>query len=329
LVYAHFHYRPYEEIVDFAKQKLRVELSDEEIEDHERLREFRGLGWHMIHYIVDGADAYYNQFRNAPRAISFPGLGERFAALGLVPPFAEFRLPPRTSEPSPSLIVIDEASTARVRGWAMNPEAPEKPLFLRFLVDGASVWEGVCDELRPDVRQGGHRTDRVGFDFKPPPDALAAGRPVLTIEDRDGIRLRMSVGGHVRHESVLTAIAERTEPGGPVYSHIDSFRNGRVQGWVLRTVLTPEGPRLLGRCTVALVNDGRIVTQAVADIDRADVAEAMKGEASCGFLIHAPRSMFSGASDRVFRLFVMPEWRELTGSPCIVAPCFACTDVRA
>lgn len=325
LVYAHFHYRPYEEVVEFAKQKLRVELSDEEIEDHARLREFRGLGWHMVHYVVDGAEAYYSQFRNSSEAVLFPGLGERFAAIGIEAPFSAFRLPPPpvASEPTPPHLVVDEASNARVRGWAMDSETPGEPLFLRFLVDGALVWNRACNELRPDVREGGHPTGRVGFDFKLPPDTLVPSRHVLTVEDREGAPLRMSVGGHVRREITLSSAVERTEPGSPVYSHIDSFRNGRVQGWALRTVSTPEGPRLLGCCTVALLHGDRIVTQAVADIVRADVAEAMQGEERCGFLIEVPRSLLSVGRNPVFRLFVMPERRELTGSPCVVAPSFA------
>jgi hypothetical protein len=320
LVYAHFHYRPYEEVVAFAKQKLRVELSDAEIDDHERLREFGGLGRHMVQYIVNGPEAYYRQFRNPPEAVRFPGLGERFARLGMDVPFGAFRLPPARTEhaPAPPHLVIDEASTSRVRGWALDPAASGEPLFLRFLVDGELVWQGVCDTERPDVREGGHPTDRAGFDFVPLPLSPAGSR-ILTIEDRNGTRLRMSVEGQGRREVVLATPVEQVEPGGTVHSHIDSFRNGRVQGWVLRTVATPEGPRRLGCCTVALVHDNRAVTQAVADIVRPDVAKAMHGEERCGFVIEVPRALLAADGSVVFRLFVMPERHEVAGSPCVVA----------
>jgi hypothetical protein len=321
LVYAHFHYRPYEEVVEFAKQKLRTELSEAEIENHAQLRNFRGLGWHMVHYVVDGPEAYYSQFRNVANAVAFPALGERFAAIGLAAPFGSFRLPPtpEAGSTTPPHLVIDEASTARVRGWAMDQFAPDEPMFLRFLLDGALVWEGACDQERPDVRVGGHPTDRVGFDFMPTRGAAAGEYRILTIEDRNGAQVRASMGGRARYEITLASAVERLEPRGEVYSHVDSFKSGRVQGWVLRTVSTPEGPRLLGCCTVVLVHSETVVTQTVADIVREDVAEAMQGEARCGFVIEVPRSLLSAS---VFRLYIMPESRELVGSPCVLAPSF-------
>ena len=314
LVYAHFHYRPYEEVVEFAKQKLRVELSDEEIEDHARLREFRGIGWHMVHYLVDGAEAYYRQFRDPSGTVSFPNLSERFAALGIEAPFFSFRLPPSEAAAAPHL-VVDEASTARVRGWALDPAAPEEPLSLRFLVDGGIAWEGVCDGIRLDVRDAGHAVDRVGFDFRlaiPP----GPGPHALTVEGKDGARLRMLVGGRPFAELLLEHVPAPADAGRASYSHIDSFRNGRVQGWVLRTVPTPERTRLLGGCTIALVHRGRVVAQATADLPRKDVADATGGEERCGFALDVPRALLS---EMVLRVFVMPDMLELNGSPCVAS----------
>ena len=320
LVYVHFHYRPYEEVVEFAKQKLRTRLSEEELADPARLHSYRGMGWHMVHYIENGPEAYYRQFRSPSRTVAFAGLGERFAQLGVEAPFAAFRLPPAPEEVQrPPRVIVDEASTSRLRGWAVDPTAPGEPVFLRFLVDGALAWEGACDGLRPDVRKSGQPTDRAGFDFRPGVEAPGKGEHILTIEDRNGNPVRMIIGGQVRQEAALVPAVERAGPGRPVYSHIDSFRNGRVQGWVLRTIPTPEGPRLLGRCTVALVHGNGVVTQAVADIVRPDVAKAMNGEERCGFLIEVPRSLQSPNTNAVFRLLVMPERQELTGSPCVVA----------
>jgi hypothetical protein len=64
------------------------------------------------------------------------------------------------------------------------------------------------------------------------------------------------------------------------------------------------------------------VAQAVAKLSRLDVAEAMEGEEQCGFVIDVPRSVLTSNKSSVVRLFIMPEQRELTGSPCILAPEF-------
>ncbi len=337
LVYAHFHYRPYDEVVAFAKQKLRVELSDDEIEDHTRLRQFRGLGWHMVHYIVDGAEAYYGQFREVPDPVHFPALGRQLSALGLAPPFEGFRLPPlaapAASAPPPTVLVVDEATTARVRGWSLNPQAPDEPVFLRFLVDGIAVWEGACRQLRPDVRAGGHPTDRVGFDFPVPQAALRRGPHRLTVEQRTGDAMQIAIDGTSRPEVKLAPAPPQAERAAEaetiIYSHIDSFRRGRVQGWALRRGLTTEGPCLLGACTVALVHDGRIVAEVVADAVREDVASSMQGEARCGFTLDVPHSLLQQSRNTVFRLFVMPERRELIGSPCLATSGFVTAQAQS
>ena len=327
LVYAHFHYRPYEEVVEFARQKLRMELTDAQIDNHDFLREFRGMGRHMVPYIVGGAEAYYSQFRNATRVIDFPDLEVHFGLLGLESPFRGFSLPPAPGLPAvaptaPPLLVVDEASTARVRGWAMDVKAPEVPLFLRFRLDGIQVWEGVCDQVRKDVRDGGHPSDRVGFSFQISDASLGHGGHELTIEDRDGSPVRMSFERSARFGITLRSVPRPVAVVPSIESHIDAFRNGRIQGWVLRAG-TPETPRRSGGCTVALVHEDRVVAHVKADSARFDVARAMQADPACGFVIEAPSSLLASNRRTVLRLFVMPEWLELNGSPCVAAPSFA------
>ena len=332
LVYAHFHYRPYEEVVEFARQKLRMELTDAQIDNHDFLREFRGMGRHMVPYIVGGAEAYYSQFRNPTRTVDFPELEEHFEVLGLASPFRAFRLPPApevsTPEapaivPAPPLLVVDEASTLRVRGWAMDATAPEEPLFLRFRLDGIQVWEGMCDQVRKDVRDGGHPSERVGFSFAIPDAALGHGDHELTIEDRNGSPVRMSFERSARFGITLRNVPKPVVVVPPIESHIDAFRNGRIQGWVLRNAGTSTAPRRSGGCTVALVHDERVVAQVKADLVRRDVARAMQSDEECGFVIELPASLLAVNRKAVLRLFVTPDWLELSGSPCITAPSFA------
>lgn len=443
IVYVHFHYRPYEEVHRFARQKLAAEMSAEELDDPERLRQFRGRGWHLVGYVLGGPESYYREIRNIHAPYAFPEILERFAAIGSEAPFSGFVLPPEPDasprdgmadqtvrkpcfavldevsvlrvrgwavDPAacdapvrarflvnglsvwegtcdgdrpdvrqsgqasahvgfafevppagspmerrtltaegpdgtpllllmdgqahdsiqlcqaeascdPPIVVIDEANASRIRGWSIDPGCSGEPVLLRFLIGGRIAWEGACDVLRPDLIQGGHPTGRAGFDFLPLPLGSVTAGGLLTVEDASGKRLQMSVAGHSGME-LLLAPAPAALEGGVIHSRIDSFRNGRVSGWILRSVATPEGPRLLGRCTVAIVHEERVVTRLAANILRPDVGVAFDGESACGFDIEIPRPLLAPGRSAVFRLFVMPEGQELTGSPCVLARSF-------
>ena len=60
-----------------------------------------------------------------------------------------------------------------------------------------------------------------------------------------------------------------------------------------------------------------------ADLVRRDVARAMQSDEECGFVIELPASLLALNRKAVLRLFVTPDWLELSGSPCITAPSFA------
>jgi hypothetical protein len=329
IVYVHYHYRSFDEILRFARRKLAPMMPVEDLDDPKKLRRFRGIGNHMVGYMTGGADSYYGQFRNVQDPVRFPDLLARFKEIGVVVPFADIVVPPplgkrgaeyagQTELPGqPPCLVVDHVTTSRVRGWAMSVEAPDDPLVLRFLVDGTVVWTGACDATRSDVRASGHVAERVGFDVSLPL-RLAGG--ILTIEENPGEPLTMMVGGRPQRETRLPS----AEQGGGIYSHIDFFRAGRIQGWAMRSVATPEGERLLGACTVVLMCDDKAILQTRADLDRPDVANALGGERFCGFVIEVPPT--TNQKGPVFRLFVMPEQRELIGSPCVAAPAFQQAD---
>ncbi len=222
-------------------------------------------------------------------------------------------------------LIVDEASTTRVRGWVMDPEAPDAPVFLRFRVNGETVWEGLCDAPRPDVAAS-HPGGNVGFAFVLPAHVRPDKANILTVESRGGVPLQVAVDGQGCTEVTLRSPDEKRDARGHIHSHIDSFRNGRIQGWVLRSVATPDGPRLLGGCSVMVVQDGRIVGQATADLPRPDVAQALRGEERCGFAMQIPRAQLSAS---VFRVLVMPDRQELDGSPCVLTSVPAAARVRA
>ena len=84
-------------------------------------------------------------------------------------------------------LVIDEATTDHIRGWAFNRTAPTAPAVLRFLLAGHTVWQGACKDSRPDVQRAGYPTDRVGFSFTPSLPCRWSG--TLTVHDESGARL--------------------------------------------------------------------------------------------------------------------------------------------
>jgi hypothetical protein len=96
IVYVHMHFRPYEELVYFARQKLAAHmgLQPAELDDREKLikhQKENGRGRHMINYLLDGSKSYYEQARR-PRssAIHFPQLNERLKEMGSALPYSDF-----------------------------------------------------------------------------------------------------------------------------------------------------------------------------------------------------------------------------------------------
>lgn len=192
IVYVHFHYRSYEEVSRFARRKLSMVMPAEDLDDPAKLRAFTGPGRHMVNYLAAGAEAYYQQFKNLNGAVHFPELLAYFEAIGTVTPFADIVLPSdarqERAQPPSLALVVDNATTGHVRGWAVDLAHPERRTHLRFTVDDVVVWEGACDVLRLDVRANGHGTGYCGFDFVV--DDLGTAPPhTLRIEDTNGRRL--------------------------------------------------------------------------------------------------------------------------------------------
>lgn len=98
-----------------------------------------------------------------------------------------FGIPIARPEP---ILILDEVSPDRIRGWSLWEGNPSEPVCLTFLLDGDPVWTGLCDQLRLDVRAAGHLAENVGFDFKPQSSGKRAGCR-LTVRDGEGVQRRM------------------------------------------------------------------------------------------------------------------------------------------
>lgn len=319
IVYVHYHYRPYHEVVWCARQKLITEVTAEVLDDVLKLRSFKGAGWHMLGYLLGGSDTYYEQFRNVESPVAFPELRESFVKLGIKIPFDEFHLPVHGGSGQkhrPVFVVVESASVRSVGGWAIDTGRPDAPLCLKFLVDGAVAYEGRCDQHRPDVLASGLGAERVGFDFNLPQQICDGRRHVLTVQQSDGTPMKMFVGGVERLEADLFTDGASAVIKQPVtFGYVDSFEDGYVRGWALRSVVVPGRVRLLGRTTVALLHNRETVMHVSADLERSDVAQAMKGETECGFAFQIPITLLKSGGERVFSVVLTPEMRDLEGSP--------------
>jgi len=279
IVYVHYHYRPYDEVVRYARQKLSTVMPSEVLDDVDRLRSYKGQGWHMVDYLVGGAEAYYEQFRNVWNPIIFSELGAKFAELEIEAPFCAFALPPisgTSRRRTPVHVVLDEASGQIVKGWAMDMARPEIPVQLKFLIDGVVVYDGVCDGSRLDVLANGLKSGQVGFSFVPPNCVSDGRRHFLTMQDAGGSPMTMLVEQIERCEVDILATGPASVASLASIGNVDGVYHGRVHGWVLRSIDTPEGRRLLGRTTVALQYKGHIVAQMTANMERLDVAGSLR-----------------------------------------------------
>ncbi len=319
IVYVHYHYRPYYEVVWYARQKLITEVSAEVLDNVLKLRSFKGRGWHMVDYLINGSKIYYRQFRNVQDPIMFADLGIKFDELGIQVPFGNFELPTiggsdreAGQEIWPVFVVVEHAGVNAVTGWAIDTRYPAIPLYLQFLIDGAAVYEGTCKQLRPDVLASGLGSEQVGFSFAPPKHIRDGRRHVLTVWDSEGAPMKMFVGGVERIEvDLFTNGAILADEAPLCFGYVDSFKDGRMHGWVLRAIGMPDGTRLLGRNTVGLLCKGEIVVRVLADVARPDVAQVMRGEAECGFAFDVPERFLTGESRSSWKVVLMPEMHEL------------------
>ena len=99
-----------------------------------------------------------------------------------------------TTPQKPTRLFVDALTPSRVRGWAHNPARPTEPMRLSFQIDGTVVWEGSCDQARPDVLAAGYPIGNVGFDFALP--TLDSSTHQMTIHNDGGEPLAISHNTH-------------------------------------------------------------------------------------------------------------------------------------
>ncbi len=311
LTYLHFHYRPFEDIVQFSRAKLEATPEPPDMDDPVALRAYRGQGWHLVKYLVDGSESYYGTFKNPRNIVRLPWVTEHFASLGLEVPFAHVKLPELTDlTRSPIEIRVDEVSPKTVRGWVVNTESAQEPVTIKPTVNGKVLSEIVCDGERPDVLNAGWPSSKVGFSFRLSKEYFNSERHTLQFLTPTGLFARL-----------VSAFGETTEYAfngqwTPDFkSSVDGMHEGVVKGWVLREA---DDGNWVGGCFVHVTCDGSHVAHIRADRHRGDVGKSHAADANCGFEFTAPMA-FRKAHPQAFRFVIAPYNVEMAGSPLVTS----------
>ena len=61
----------------------------------------------------------------------------------------------RVSVNTPPIGMVDSVANGKIRGWAIDPDEPQKPLVFKVFVGGRLVHEGTARESRPDLVSSG------------------------------------------------------------------------------------------------------------------------------------------------------------------------------
>jgi GT2 family glycosyltransferase len=203
---------------------------------------------------------------------------------------------------------LDPMEGGAVGGWVVDFARPAESVWVRVLIDGRVVGMLRCDLHREDARLLSLPQGRIGFFYEIPQHF------------HDGLRHRLSfatpAGGPVtmgrRDGTALAALSFCLHLPRRLEALVEGLRDGLVQGWALR-VDDRAGTRQGGvKLLVSL--GGEPVAQLAAEQYRADVAEALQGDAACGFAYAPPPEIM--ALERVtLRFHALPDMTELSGSP--------------
>ncbi|MDE8344826.1 MAG: glycosyltransferase [Acidocella sp.] len=209
--------------------------------------------------------------------------------------------------PGNVVVFVDRTEGAAIGGWALDFNNPAESLRLRVIIDNVVVDVLICDLFRDDAQALQVPHHKIGFYYHIPARYHDGMRHKLAFAALDGTELMMLTrnGGAMAQFNFCFLAPRRIE------GMVDGLVEGLIQGWAMR-VDEANGTRL-GGIKVLVTCDSEPVAALTADIYRADVAQALTGDAACGF-IYAPPALLRRRRT-AFRFFAMPGREELQGSP--------------
>ena len=206
------------------------------------------------------------------------------------------------------LCFLDRTGEAEIGGWAVDFDQPGESLKMRVVIDDAI--EGVisCDLHRDDSKLVNLANSRIGFSYSIPERFWDGVRHRVRFATLDGALLPISsrAGGAVQEYSFVLEKPVR------LMAVVDGMVDGLIQGWALR--VDDQAGSKLGGVRVLVTHEGQPIAELLADQFRGDVAEAVGGDAACGFAFAPPPEL--RRRERVtLKFFALPEREELIGSP--------------
>jgi GT2 family glycosyltransferase len=203
---------------------------------------------------------------------------------------------------------LDRIDETGAGGWAVDFARPGPGFLMRALVDDQIIDVIRCDLYREDAKLLKLPTNRIGFYYNFPPRFHDGMRHVLRFETLDGQRIVMSS----RTGEALAGLHFCVVRPVRLEGRIDGLIDGLIQGWALN--IDDRAKTKLGGVRILVTTGGQPVADLLADLYRADVAQAMDCEAACGFAFAPPPSLRLRRRSE-FRFFAMPGRQELLGSP--------------
>jgi GT2 family glycosyltransferase len=206
------------------------------------------------------------------------------------------------------LAFLDKMDGAILEGWAFDRAAPGEKVKLRLMIDRVIIDVLTCNVVRDDAAALKLPSDRVGFRYAIPQSYQDGGRHVLTFADLNGQPVLIATRSGMTMPELHFCLARQSHVEGVM----DGLVDGLVQGWALnidhRTNAKTGGVRIL------VTTGGQPLAELVADLFRADVAEALGSEATCGFAYSPPSELRHGGRV-MLSFYALPERVELRGSP--------------
>lgn len=203
---------------------------------------------------------------------------------------------------------IDKIDEAVIEGWALDMNAPSEKLRMRVLIDGVVADVVTCGIIRKDVAALNMPSSEVGFSYGIPASHQDGLRHVLQFATLEGVIITLLSRNGMAMPELHFCLARQTYIEGCM----DGMVDGTVQGWALD--IDRRGKFKRGGVKILVAAGGLPVAELVADQFRADVAEALNSDASCGFAFSPPAELRSGKR-LVLSFYGMPGRHELRNSP--------------
>jgi GT2 family glycosyltransferase len=207
---------------------------------------------------------------------------------------------------------LDRIEDASLAGWVVDSLEPDRPLTMRILVDGQVANVITCDVNRPDTITLNLSSTRIGFDYMIPSRFQDGLRHVLSFATIDGDPILLPTRGGIVLPELHFCLSRKNHIEGV----LDGLVDGTIQGWVVR--IDERTNAKTGGVRVMISTKGRPIIELTADQFRADVADAIGADPSCGFSWALPPELRTGKSI-VLDFHVMPDRILLRGSPLEIA----------